>query len=88
LLIKKKFVILGPKLNLQTFFMPTPINPRKSRPFVYYKGPEIFWFRIFGYGLSIRSYKHGFIPFSIRNGYKKVMCIFDHYIEFLKPDKH
>jgi hypothetical protein len=53
----------------------------------YYKGPEIFWFRIFGYGLSIRSLRHGHVPFSIRYGYSKGLKIFDYYLEFLKKEK-
>jgi len=53
----------------------------------YYKGPEIFWFRIFGYGLSIRSLRHGHVPFSIRYGYRKGLKIFDYYLEFLKKEK-
>ena len=57
------------------------------KPLTYYKGPEIFWFRIFGYGLSFRTFKHGFVPFSIRYGYRKTFNIFGYRIEFLKRDK-
>lgn len=57
------------------------------KPLSYYKGPEIFWFRIFGYGLSFRSFKHGFVPFSIRYGYRKTLNLFGYRIEFLKREK-
>ena len=53
----------------------------------YYKGHHIFWFRFYGYGLSIRTYKHGFLPFSLRYGYRKYLKLFGYYLEFLKPDK-
>ena len=53
----------------------------------YYKGPEIFWFRVLGYGLSFRSLKHGFVPFSIRHGYRKTIKLFGYRIEFLKREK-
>ena len=57
------------------------------KPITYYRGRQIFWFRIFGYGLSIRSLKHGYIPFSIRYGIRGGIKVFDYYLEFLKPDK-
>ena len=57
------------------------------KPLTYYKGPEIFWFRIFGYGLSFRSFKHGFVPFSIRHGYRKTFILFGYRVEFLKQEK-
>lgn len=50
----------------------------------YYKGPEIFWFRILGYGLSFRSLKHGHVPFSIRYGYRKTYELFGYRVEILK----
>ena len=53
----------------------------------YYKGPEIFWFRILGYGLSIKSLRHGYVPFSIRYGHRNGLKIFDYYLEFLKQEK-
>ena len=53
----------------------------------YYKGPEIFWFRILGYGLSIRTLKHGHVPFSIRYGYRKTYKLFGYRIELLKREK-
>jgi hypothetical protein len=55
--------------------------------FTYYKGNQILWFRLFGYGLSIKSNKHGFIPFSIRYGYRKTLNLFGYRVEFLKPEK-
>jgi hypothetical protein len=57
------------------------------KPLTYYKGREIFWFRIFGYGLSFRSLKHGYVPFSIRNGYRKTYKLFGYRIEILKRTK-
>ena len=53
----------------------------------YYKGQDIFWFRIFGYGLSFISVNHGHIPFSIRYGYRKSFNLFGYRIEFLKKEK-
>jgi hypothetical protein len=53
----------------------------------YYKGREIFWFRIFGYGLSFISLKHGHVPFSIRYGHDKTYKLFGYRIELLKRTK-
>lgn len=53
----------------------------------YYKSRDLFWFRIFGYGLSIRSLNHGHIPFSIRYGYRKGIKLFGLYVEVLKKEK-
>ena len=57
------------------------------KPLTYYKGSGIFWFRIFGHGLSFRSLKHGHLPFSIRYGYRKTYKLFGYRIEILKKDK-
>ena len=57
------------------------------KPLSYYKGSNIFWFRIFGYGLSIRSLKNGYVPFSIRYGYRNGIKLFDYHFEFLKKEK-
>lgn len=46
----------------------------------YYKGRDIFWFRIFGYGLSFKSVNHGYVPFSIRYGYRKRIKVFGLYV--------
>jgi hypothetical protein len=62
-------------------------NIDKMKLLTYYKGPEIFWFRIFGYGLSFRSIKHGHLPFSIRYGYRKTYKLFGYRVEFLKREK-
>jgi hypothetical protein len=54
----------------------------------YYKGQDLFWFRIFGYGLSFKSVNHGHVPFSIRYGYRKRIKVFGLYVEFLKKEKN
>lgn len=51
---------------------------------IYYKGRDIFWFRILGYGLSFKSIKHGYVPFSIRHGHRKTYKLFGYQIEILK----
>ena len=53
----------------------------------YYKGNQIFWFRIYGYGLSIRSLKHGYVPFSIQYGIRSGIKLFNYHLEFLKKEK-
>jgi len=58
------------------------------KPLTYYKGFGIFWFRIFGYGLSFTSIKHGHMSFSIRYGYRKPLNLFGYRIEFLKREKN
>lgn len=45
-----------------------------------------FWLRIFGYGISVQKFKDGFVPFSIRNGYRSTLKFFGWYIEFLNKD--
>ena len=57
------------------------------KPLTYYKGSRIFWFRIFGHGLSFTSLKYGYVPFSIRHGYRKTYKIFGYRVEILKKDK-
>jgi hypothetical protein len=57
------------------------------KPLTYYKGREIFWFRIYGYGLSIRSLRHGYVPFSIRYGIRGGIKLFNYHLEFLKREK-
>jgi hypothetical protein len=70
-----------------TNFTDKLINLHKMKPLTYYKGSGIFWFRIFGCGLSFRSLKHGHLPFSIRYGYRKTYKLFGYRIEILKKDK-
>lgn len=54
----------------------------------YFKGDFVWWFRIFGYGLAGTSVKSDWVPFSIRNGYRKTYKLFGYYIELLKPDEN
>jgi hypothetical protein len=48
-----------------------------------YKGG--FWFRIFGYGLSVVNRRINDAPFSIREGHNKELRIFNYGISVLKP---
>lgn len=48
----------------------------------YYKGEGIFWFRLFGYGLSFNKT----MKFSQRYGYSKYLKIGDVIITALKPN--
>ena len=48
----------------------------------YYKGEEIFWFRVFGYGLSFNKK----MKFSQRCGYSKYVRVGEVIITTLKPN--
>lgn len=52
----------------------------------YFNNGYLWWFRVYGYGLAGTSTKADWIPFTIRNGYKKTIKLFGYYIELLKPD--
>lgn len=46
-----------------------------------------FWFRIFGYGLSVRN-RHKFpAPFSVRNGYAKELRVGKYGIKMLSRER-
>jgi hypothetical protein len=54
--------------------------------FAYSRSKGMFWFRIFGYGISFQNLKHKPLTFSERNGYaKKLVKIGTTYIKLLGP---
>jgi len=56
--------------------------------FFLYREKYMFWFRIFGYGISAKSLKKKwFILFSERHGYRKTYKAFGWKFEMLKPFK-
>jgi hypothetical protein len=55
------------------------------RVFSGYRSKGFFWFRIFGYGFTIKNNKHTPLTFSQRFGYRKYLKIGDWVITFLKP---
>lgn len=46
-----------------------------------------FWFRVFGYGVEIKTAKNHIKLYSERNGYRKAYYMFGLRFEFLKPWK-
>jgi hypothetical protein len=62
--------------------METIFNDMK-KIFSWYKGKGMFWFRLFGYGLSISNR----FTFSQRQGYVKYIYLYGYIITFLKPNK-
>ena len=53
---------------------------------IYKKGDNsMFWFRLFGYGITGKKISIHRLLFSQRNGYRKGFNIFGWYFEFLKP---
>ena len=54
-----------------------------DRFFYYHKGKDIFWFRVFGYGLCISKK----FTFSQRYGFKKYIYFYGYVITLLKPNK-
>jgi hypothetical protein len=55
--------------------------------FSYYKGKNLWWFRIYGIGLFGVPIKGNWIPFSIRNKHRKTIKLFGYYIGILKKEK-
>lgn len=51
--------------------------------FSWYKGRGLFWFRLFGYGLSFSDR----FTFSQMQGYVKYIYFYGYIISFLKPNK-
>ena len=51
--------------------------------FYYHKSKDMFWFRVFGYGLSLSKR----FTFSHRYGFKKYLYLFGYIVSFLKPYK-
>lgn len=52
--------------------------------FNYHKSKDIFWFRLFGYGISFAKR----FTFSQRYGLKKYIYLFGYVISFLKPHSY
>lgn len=52
-----------------------------ERFFNCHKSKDIFWFRLFGYGISFAKR----FTFSQRYGFKKYIYFFGYVISFLKP---
>lgn len=52
-----------------------------GKVFYYHKSKDIFWFRVFGYGLSFSKR----LTFSQRYGFTKYIYFFGYVITFLKP---
>lgn len=46
-----------------------------------------FWFRIFGYGLSVRNRDKFQAPFSVRNGYVKELRVGKYGIKMLMRER-
>jgi len=55
-----------------------------KKKFSWYKGNGLFWFRIFGYGLSISNR----LTFSQKEGYVNYIYFYGYVISFLKPYKY
>lgn len=47
--------------------------------FYYHKSDGFIWFRLFGYGLSIKNINKFQLTFSQRNGYRKYFLLFNKY---------
>jgi hypothetical protein len=57
-----------------------------SEILAYSRSKGMFWFRIFGYGISFQNLKHKPLTFSERNGYaKKLVKVGTTYIKLLGP---
>lgn len=55
--------------------------------FYYNKSDGHFWFRLFGYGLTIKNTNKHSLTFSQRNGYTKCLIVFNKYaISFLNTN--
>lgn len=54
--------------------------------FCYMTYKEGFWFRLFGYGLSVTDRNKQIAPFSVRNGYTKELRIGKYGIRFLRRE--
>lgn len=55
------------------------------RIFNYHKDEYGFWFRLFGYGITVNDRSKYPAPFSIRYGYRKELRIGKYGIQILKP---
>ena len=58
------------------------LNPKTI---IFYKSKDVYCIRIFGWGFYARSTKASFIPFEMRAGFKKLLVIKGHHIEFMIP---
>lgn len=55
--------------------------------FYKHKSEGLFWFRIFGYGVSIKDLKKNTLRFSERNGFKNLLIINRYAYTILKPNR-